>query len=176
MVSRAIEKDVFVSKPSLGPPLFQPTLTISAVIRDDTGSPIGVLRELVDMAYVSELISQVELGQTGELYLVDRNGNFILHKGLSDLLTKGLSGFTTSRIPGRTGSHGDLQGLQRQRGLRLVEMDSGATVLSRRRAGREGGLYQTKPPGPESSRRVCSLRLFDRGHLLLGLRFGDEAH
>src|SRR5512139_3298644 len=61
----AVEKGVFVSKPGLGPPLFQPTLTISAVIRDDTGRPVGVLRELVDMAYVFELISQVELGKTG---------------------------------------------------------------------------------------------------------------
>ena len=92
----AIENEIYVSRPVLSTPS-EPTLNISVAIRDGKGNRIGVLKEVVDMAYVFGLISEAKLGETGELYLVDRDGNFILHKGLEELLRKGMPGVSSIR-------------------------------------------------------------------------------
>lgn len=87
----AINKGLFISSPKFHKPSLQPTITISVIIKGRDGRPIGVLKELVDMAYVAELISESKLGETGELYLVDSRGNFALHKMLMELSEKGIS-------------------------------------------------------------------------------------
>lgn len=87
----AINKGLFISSPKFHKPSLQPTIAISVIIKDRGGRPIGVLKELVDMTYVAELISESKLGETGELYLVDSRGEFVLHKMLTELSEKGIS-------------------------------------------------------------------------------------
>jgi signal transduction histidine kinase len=48
-------------------------------------------KEAVDLGYVSRLISEAKLGETGELYLVDREGAFVLHKQIRQLADRGIS-------------------------------------------------------------------------------------
>ncbi len=88
----AIEKGLFVSSPTFHKPSMKPTITLSFIIQDKAGQPIGVLKEWVDMNYISELIYQAKLGETGELFLVDAQGKFIIHKMLKELDEKGIPG------------------------------------------------------------------------------------
>ena len=88
---KAIEKGAFVSKPSLDTSLNKPTIIISVLIRDAHHRPIGVLKEIVDMSYISDLLSEAKLGETGELYLVDQQGGVVLHKEAKQLSDQGIS-------------------------------------------------------------------------------------
>ena len=91
---RAIEEGTLISKPTLQPRSLQPAITISFSINDERGRPIGVLKELVVLTYISELISESKLGETGELFIVNPQGEFVLHHRLIELLKKG-----TSKVP-----------------------------------------------------------------------------
>jgi two-component system, NtrC family, sensor kinase len=86
----ALEQGTFVSKPMPGASSSGATITISAVIKHRSGTAIGVLRELVNLTYISELISEAKLGETGELYLIDPEGNFVLHRDLKELSNKAI--------------------------------------------------------------------------------------
>ena len=91
---RAIEEGTLILRPTLQPKSLKPAITISFCIKDAKGRPIGVLKELVDLSYISELISESKLGETGELFIVNPQGEFVLHNRLIELLKKG-----TSRVP-----------------------------------------------------------------------------
>ena len=88
----AIEREVFISSPGFPKPSLPPTIALSFLIRDRAGRPLGVLKELVETTYLSELISETKLGETGELFLVDAGGRFILHRMFKDLFERGVSG------------------------------------------------------------------------------------
>ena len=88
---KAIEQGVFVSKPHLNALLHKPIIIISVLVRDAHHPPIGVLKEILDMSYISDLISEAKLGETGELYLVDQQGGFVLHKEAKQLSDQGIS-------------------------------------------------------------------------------------
>src|SRR4030042_3308197 len=68
---RAIEEGTLILRPTLQPKSLKPAITISFCIKDARGRPIGVLKELVDLSYISELISESELGETGKLFIVN---------------------------------------------------------------------------------------------------------
>jgi signal transduction histidine kinase len=88
---RAIEEGTSILRPTLQPQSLQPAITISFSIKDAKGRPIGVLKELVDLTYISELISESKLGKTGELFIVNPQGEFVLHNKLIELLKKEIS-------------------------------------------------------------------------------------
>jgi two-component system NtrC family sensor kinase len=91
---RAIKEETFILRPTLQPKSLQPAITISFSIKDARGRPIGVLKELVDLTYISELISESKLGETGKLFIVSPQGEFVLYNRLIELLKKG-----TTRVP-----------------------------------------------------------------------------
>jgi signal transduction histidine kinase len=91
---RAIKEGTLILRPTLQPQSLQPAITISFSIKDARGQPIGVLKELVDLTYISELISESKLGETGKLFIVDLQGEFVIHSRLTDLLKQG-----PSRVP-----------------------------------------------------------------------------
>ncbi len=91
---RAIKEETLILRPTLQPESLQPAITISLSIKDAKGRPIGVLKELVDLTYISELISESKLGETGELFIVNPQGEFVLHHRLIELLKKG-----TPKVP-----------------------------------------------------------------------------
>jgi len=55
---------------------------------------MGVLKELTDLTYITELISESKLGETGKLFIVNPQGEFVVSNRLIELLKKG-----TSRVP-----------------------------------------------------------------------------
>jgi signal transduction histidine kinase len=91
---KAIKEGSFISMPAFHPQSSKPAVTLSFAIKDARGKPMGVLKELVDLSYISELLSESKLGQTGKLFIVDLQGKFVLHSRLADLAEQG-----TSRIP-----------------------------------------------------------------------------
>ena len=88
---RVIEEETLISMPTLQPKSLKPTITISFSIKDARGRPIGVLKELVDLTYISELISESKLGETGKLFIVNPQGEFVVFNRLMELLKKGTS-------------------------------------------------------------------------------------
>jgi signal transduction histidine kinase len=91
---RAIKEETLILRPTLQPKSLQPAITISFSIKDARGRPIGVLKELVDLTYISDLISESKLGETGKLFIVNPQGEFVLHNKLIALLKKG-----TTKVP-----------------------------------------------------------------------------
>jgi two-component system NtrC family sensor kinase len=87
----AIKEDAFISvpTPALKAPSPQPTITIAVSIKDSEGHTIGVLRELVVLTYISDLISESKLGETGKFFIVHPQGQFVLHSRLMELLRDG---------------------------------------------------------------------------------------
>ena len=90
---RALRDGAFITTP---PPVFhdqttQPTITIAICIKDTEGRVIGVLRKIVVLTFISELISESNLGETGKFYVVDTKGNFVLHSGIAELVQKGIT-------------------------------------------------------------------------------------
>jgi len=88
---RAIEEGTLILRPTLQPQSLKPAITLSFCIKDARGRPIGVLKELVDLTYISELISESKLGETGKLFIVNPQGEFVLHNRLIELLKKEIS-------------------------------------------------------------------------------------
>jgi len=90
---RALRDGAFITTP---PPVFieqttQPTITIAVCIKDTEGRVIGVLKKIVVLTFISELISESNLGETGKFYVVDTKGNFVLHSGIAELVQKGIT-------------------------------------------------------------------------------------
>jgi two-component system NtrC family sensor kinase len=110
---KAIEKGDFISKPAVSPQSDSPTVIMSFLIQD-AAHPIGVLNETLDLGYVSQLIAEAKLGKTGELYVVDREGKFILHKVLKELSSRKIFKVPyfedSSKEPTRTAVYRDYKG------------------------------------------------------------------
>ena len=54
--------------------------SIATAIPADDGRPLGAVRATVSTASILEGVLRVSLGRTGESYLVDREGTFLVHK------------------------------------------------------------------------------------------------
>jgi two-component system NtrC family sensor kinase len=80
--------------PSLDPQSLQPVVTISVSMKDVKGRPLGVLKELAGLTYISDLISESKLGGTGELFIVNPRGEIVLHPKLVNLMRE-----RRSRVP-----------------------------------------------------------------------------
>lgn len=88
---RVIEEETVISMPALQPKSLKPTITISFSIKDARGHPIGALKEWADLTYIAELISEAKLGETGKLFIVKPQGEFLVFNRLTELLKKGTS-------------------------------------------------------------------------------------
>lgn len=86
----AVKKGLFVSSPILQTPHNQPITIIAVVIKDEADRPLGALKEIVNLSYISELILEAKIGKTGEVFLVSPQGKFLFHKFLKELADKGL--------------------------------------------------------------------------------------
>ncbi len=86
---KAIEEETFISRPTPHPKSLKPAITISISIKDARSRPIGILKELVDLTYISELISESKLGETGKLFIVNPQGEFVVFSRLMELLKRG---------------------------------------------------------------------------------------
>ncbi len=111
---RAIKEETLILGPALQPESLKPAIIILFSIKDTRGRPMGVLKELIDLTYISELISESKLGETGKLFIVNSQGEIVVSDRLLELLKKG-----TSRVPyiekiqlqpGYTGIYADYMG------------------------------------------------------------------
>ncbi len=75
---KAVKEETFVLNMPIQSQTPRPTLTLCFSIKDAKGRPIGILTEWIDLTYVSELISESELGKTGELFIINPEGGFVL--------------------------------------------------------------------------------------------------
>jgi two-component system NtrC family sensor kinase len=88
---KALEQGTFILGPTPQPNSLKPTLTISFIIKDTGDRPIGVLKTSLDLTYISDLISESQLGEKGELFIVNPDGEFVLFKKSADLVKKGIT-------------------------------------------------------------------------------------
>lgn len=72
----------------------KPSVTLIFGIEDPEGRPAGALKALLDLSYVSGLIAEPHLGETGELFLVNRHGGLVLHRRPGELGKNGKSMFS----------------------------------------------------------------------------------
>jgi two-component system, NtrC family, sensor kinase len=88
---RALEDGTFILSPTLQPDSRQSAITVSILLKDAQDRPAGVLKALVSLTYVSELIAESQLGETGEFFIVNPQGEFALFKKSGELLKQGIS-------------------------------------------------------------------------------------
>jgi two-component system NtrC family sensor kinase len=88
---QALQDGVFISMPmsERAAKTPQPTITIAVAIKDAGGHNVGVLREVVTLTYISELIAESKLGETGKFFIIHPQGQFVLHSRLEELLRDG---------------------------------------------------------------------------------------
>jgi two-component system, NtrC family, sensor kinase len=79
---KGLEEGSFISTPSPQSGSKQPAMVISLAVKDGEGRSIGMLMERVNLTYVADLISESKLGETGELFIVNPQGEFLLHSRL----------------------------------------------------------------------------------------------
>jgi two-component system NtrC family sensor kinase len=89
----ALQEGAFISMPApeLAANSPRPTITIAVAIKDAAGNNLGVLREVVVLTYISELIAESKLGETGKFFIVHPEGQIVLHSRLMELLRDGIA-------------------------------------------------------------------------------------
>ncbi|MGA1791321.1 MAG: ATP-binding protein [bacterium] len=86
LTERLIISDILFD-PELNKSFFQ----VSAPIFDDEGEIKGIVCAAVDTHTILSMVLRVSLGETGETYLVDKNGTFLAHKEPRRILTENIS-------------------------------------------------------------------------------------
>jgi two-component system, NtrC family, sensor kinase len=79
---KALQEGVFISIPGTEPGHLRPTVTISTIIRNAQQRPIGILKEVVSLTFLTDLITESKLGQTGTFFIFCPQGEFVIQKGL----------------------------------------------------------------------------------------------
>jgi two-component system NtrC family sensor kinase len=89
----ALQEGAFISMPApeLAANSPRPTINIAVAIKDAAGNNLGVLREVVALTYISELIAESKLGETGKFFIVHPEGQIVLHSRLMELLRDGIA-------------------------------------------------------------------------------------
>lgn len=76
----ALAQGVFVSRVHWAEPGRQAAFSIAEAIYDSRGEPLGVVCATVDTQAILAEVLNVSLGETGECYLVDKEGTFLAYK------------------------------------------------------------------------------------------------
>lgn len=87
----SLEGRLYLSNIFLDPEASESVFYISAPIDDEKGDIQGVICATVGTGTILSIILQVALGETGECYLVDRNGTFLAHKDPKRILTDNIA-------------------------------------------------------------------------------------
>lgn len=77
---RALEGKPFMSEVSLDPVSRESVFYLAALISGPDGKPQGAVCAAVITAAIVQQVLNVSLGATGECYLVDKTGTFLVHK------------------------------------------------------------------------------------------------
>jgi two-component system, NtrC family, sensor kinase len=88
---KAVKDGGFVAGPSIQPGSPKPVITIYTAITDQRHRPVGIVKEVVDLTYIANLIAESKLGETGEFFIVNSRGEFVLHSKPEKLLKKGIA-------------------------------------------------------------------------------------
>ncbi len=86
-----IKENLYLSKISYPPDEKESTFHIGAPIRDDDGKLKGTIYGTVGTSKIIYFILNVFLGDTGECYLVDKEGTFLAHKEPIRILNENIS-------------------------------------------------------------------------------------
>jgi signal transduction histidine kinase len=76
---RALPGDSIISQASMADDNREAVFHLAAPIRGRDGSPAGAVAATVGMAAIRRQVLKVSLGKTGECYLVDHAGKFLVH-------------------------------------------------------------------------------------------------
>ena len=88
---RAIEGKPNMSAVELDAPGKESVFRLATPIRDTSGRPQGVLCATVSTQAILERVLRVQLGESGECYLVDKAGVFLAHKNPRRILNESIA-------------------------------------------------------------------------------------
>lgn len=89
--------------------LNKPFVSFAAPVLSRQGDVIGVVMYLYNIHFLSNMITDETIGETGYAYIIDQNGYFIAHFDQSNILkvnaakTKGMEAFSHKMIDGKAG-------------------------------------------------------------------------
>jgi signal transduction histidine kinase len=87
----SMKGNLYTSNIFLDPKASESVFYVSAPILDDKAHIKGVICATVGTSAILSMILQVALGETGECYLVDRDGTFLAHKDPKRILTDNIA-------------------------------------------------------------------------------------
>ena len=87
----SLEGRLYSSNIFLDPKASESVFHVSAPVFDDRGQVKGVTRATIGTRAILSMILQVSLGETGECYLVDKEGTFLAHKDPKRILNDNIA-------------------------------------------------------------------------------------
>ena len=76
--TEALAGRTVISKPSISK-TGKPVIVITAPVKDEHGTVIGVVGGTIDLAYVTDMINAEKLGDSGYAVMLDQNGTYVAH-------------------------------------------------------------------------------------------------
>lgn len=139
-----------------------PTVGIFATVKSMTGQPLGVLGLNIDLPVVTDMISEIKMGETGYIMMLDADGVIIADpkhpdadfKKLAEADLGGISALDTSK---------SLKGLQE------VELDGSAKMVNTYVSENTGYRYLTIVDRAQLMENVNHMRMILGGVLVVAL-------
>ena len=86
-VQSSLNGTTYVGQPARNKVTNEPFAPVSAPIYSDDGEIVGVMAAILDLGFLTELINNVQVGDSGYAFLVDSNGLAIAHPDESIVFT-----------------------------------------------------------------------------------------
>ncbi len=86
-----------------------PFVPVAAPIYSSQGAVVGVVANLLDIAFLGNLVADTKIGSTGYAYMIDKSGRFIAHPKKENILKvnaaelKGMEEITAKMVAGNAG-------------------------------------------------------------------------
>lgn len=86
----AMAGKTFISEPLISKTLKTPAVTVSTPIKDSNGKVIGILAALIQLSRISDIINAERLGDTGNAFMINKEGLVIAHTNKDLMMTENL--------------------------------------------------------------------------------------
>jgi len=115
----------------------EPFVAVAVPINNANGQPVGVLADLVNIAFLHDRIADISIGKTGYAYIVDKEGNVIADPDpanvLKENITKieGMEEISKRIVSGTAGVYGYVyKGVHKTAGYAPIPLAGWSTALS----------------------------------------------
>ncbi|MGI6703691.1 MAG: methyl-accepting chemotaxis protein [Clostridia bacterium] len=75
----ALAGKTVVSEPTISTKTGKPIITVTAPVVDESGMAVGVVGGTIELAYVTDMINEEKLGESGYAIMMEQSGKYVAH-------------------------------------------------------------------------------------------------